>query len=145
MINLKVVLNAHYFFIIYSDLTQQESTNPLKQTGQSCNKHLKMPEIPKSWNQGRNDWAEENGVFLLLAAPLLLPKAVAWPARHGMCRTPVPAGGCSWDSWLHKADPSIYLAGHRGRKRTSPGFKNIMNLQKQPGSRGICAVDDSVG
>lgn len=76
----------------------QDSTNPLKQTGESCN-DLKMPEIPKAWEQGGNDWAEESSVFLPLTAPLLVPKAVARPAWHGTCRTPVPVGGCYWDSW----------------------------------------------
>lgn len=49
------------------------------------------------------------------------------------------------ETWTHKSDPNISLAGHRRRKRTSPGFKNIMSLKSQPGSRGICALDDSVG
>lgn len=43
-------------------------------------RNLKMPEIPKAWDQGGNDWAEESSVFLPLTAPLLMPKAVAGPA-----------------------------------------------------------------
>lgn len=106
-----------------------DGTNPLKQTGESCNEHLRISKILKAWEQRGNDWAEVSDVFLPLTAPLLMPKAVAWPAGHGVCRTPVPVGGCYWDSWqaietwLQKAYPNIHLAGHTGRKRTSPALK----------------------
>lgn len=42
----------------------EDSTNPLKPTGESCNEHLKMPEIPKAWGQGGSDWAEESSATL---------------------------------------------------------------------------------
>jgi len=50
----------------------------------------------------------------------------------------IPGRRCK--TWL----PKHVLGWTQGREKNHPGFKSIMRLKKQPGSRGICAVHDSV-